>query len=168
MDKVHVVEDLTQIMSDKLIKSINDGILTYEECNLILNSLFKMIRSMNSLTQKITSLKRTIPTIDANTIKKIHEITESLSIERACDDEKWIEVGKCLKGIHSIFYNEFNSFSLKCPEKYEARNCSNTWSSINITVTDNRKREELINMLCQFADEDNSTEYQRLGSVLEV
>jgi P4 family phage/plasmid primase-like protien len=53
----------------------------------------------------------------------------NLSMERATDYHRWVEVGQCLKNIHPDLYDEFEEFSRRDSDKFNLRACMQKWDS---------------------------------------
>jgi P4 family phage/plasmid primase-like protien len=54
----------------------------------------------------------------------------NLSLDRATDYEKWLQVGLCLHNIHPDLLDVFLDFSAQCNEKYNEVECINKWNNL--------------------------------------
>jgi P4 family phage/plasmid primase-like protien len=85
-------------------------------------------------------------------ISKIKELVKLLSRSRAENYGNWSRVGWCLHNLSDDLYDDWISFSSKCPAKFSQRACDKLW--------DNAKGDGLsVGSLCHWAKEDNPKGY---------
>jgi P4 family phage/plasmid primase-like protien len=61
---------------------------------------------------------------------EVEELLELLTDDFADDYKKWFEIGCCIYNVDSSFYDLFENFSRKCPNKFNEVDCLRTWNKM--------------------------------------
>lgn len=78
--------------------------------------------------EKIKEMKKEDGKEDQN-IKKARTLVKLLSIHRAVDYKKWIELGWCLHNVSHMLLSEWVEFSKLCPDKFKKGECERLWKT---------------------------------------
>lgn len=105
------------------------------------------------------SADKVIPSIDY-----FNQLLDCLSQERVENYQAWFNVGFCMFNIHEGLFDLFDTWSQKCPEKYNQNAIQAMWYH---TFFNNSEKYENLNLgqLKSYAKKDNPKKFEKLENI---